>query len=221
MIEKMLLVNELGELQVKWEKPIIQGVACIFIHVKDVAKSKKWYMDHLGINVDQESPNCGKINLGLWPHPDPVPSTQPLFVLETPNLAEAHRIMKENGVKVDEAINWNCWYFNFFDPDGNIITMWQQDEEAIMDFREVKTTEGLHRLIKSKLYLRNSYRYNWESFSEILLTCTNIKQRKIVLKGWDTLQERLPNDAKMMIDLVVKHNSRYPSHTWTLEVRDE
>jgi predicted enzyme related to lactoylglutathione lyase len=222
MAKNVLLDNEFEE-KTKRNKviPKIKGVACIFIHVKDVQKSKKWYLDNLGINFDQETPNCGEINLGLWPYPDPVPSEHALFVLETPQLADTYRIMKENGVQVDESINWNCWYFNFKDPDGNVMTMWQRDEFVVFDFGNIENVEAMHRLIKSKLYLKNSYRYDWESFSEVLLSCSTIGQRRIIADGWDSLQKRLPHEANMFLELILKHNSRFPTHHWTLELREK
>lgn len=206
----------------KKETPVITGVPCIFIHVKDLAASKKWYKDNLGIDFDQDlgKPNCGKINLGLWPYPDPKPSSHPLFVLETPDLAGSYRIMKENGVNVLGEINWSCRCYDFTDPDGNVITMWQQDEEATLDVRGVHRVEDLFHEIRARMYLRNTFRDDWESFGEILLSCTTINQRRIAVIGWQELQDRLPEDAAAMVACIKKHNARYPSHTWTLEVRD-
>lgn len=67
-----------------------------------------------------------------------------LFVLETPDLAETYRIMKENSVNVLGEINWHCWSFDFTDPDGNVIAMWQRDEEAVLNLRDIQTAEQLH-----------------------------------------------------------------------------
>ncbi|QGQ98071.1 hypothetical protein EHS13_25885 [Paenibacillus psychroresistens] len=222
MAKNVLVDNGVAEkLKFKKEVPMIKGVACVFIHVKDVQESKKWYLDNLGINFDQDTTNCGEINLGLWPYPDPVPSAQPLFVLETPRLSETYRIMKANGVQVDDAINWDCWYFNFKDPDGHVLTMWQRDEFVVLNFGGVGSSEDLHKLIKSKLYLKGSYRYDWESFSEILLSCTNISQRKFIIDEWESFQSRLPDEAKMFLELILKHNARFPTHQWTVELREK
>jgi len=221
MAQRAFFDTEIENLVLKQEKPVVSGVVCVFIHVRDVAKSKKWYLDHLGIDFDQEGPNCGSINLGLWPHPDPEPSKQPLFVLDTPDLAETYRIMKENGVNVLGEINWYCRSFDFTDPDGNVIAMWERDEEAILNLRDIQSAEQLHQLIKSRLYLKSSYRQDWESFEEILLSCHTISQRRIVVQGWEAFQSTLPDEAKTMVDLITKHNSRYPTHQWTLEVRED
>lgn len=128
--------------------------------------------------------------------------------------------MKANGVTMHGDINWNCRYFVFADADGNRMTMWQQDEEAIFRISQVTTAEELQEVIKKALFCRNNYGRTWSAFEEELLLCNTIRGRKIVLDGWGHLQSVLPEEARMLKACVQRHNAKYPSHEWLLEARD-
>ena len=103
------------------------GILSLFIHVKDLEKSKKWYSDVLGIQFggfDGNRTNELGVGLVLFHRENFSPCSEPLFVIQTSDLMETYRKFKELNVEVgeiEEAIS--C--FNFKDLDGNVMTMWQ------------------------------------------------------------------------------------------------
>lgn len=102
-------------------------ILSVFIHVKELEKSKKWYSDVLGLNFggfDGNRTNQLGVGLVLFERENFSPCSESLFVIQTSNLEESYNKLKELRVEVSE-INWEISSFNFKDLDGNVITMWQ------------------------------------------------------------------------------------------------
>lgn len=111
----------------KKETPVFQNILSIFIHVKDLERSKRWYSNVLGINfggVDGNRTNELGVGLVLLQSEKFTPCSESLFVIQTPHLRETHRKFKELKVEVGEIVEEiSC--FNFKDLDGNVMTIWQ------------------------------------------------------------------------------------------------
>ncbi|WP_062110608.1 VOC family protein [Bacillus niameyensis] len=117
------------------ENPILKQIGTVFIPVSDIEKARDWYCDILGLKAE------GKIQFGhLYVIPmegtgivldskiyskDKIFRT-PAFHLNTKNIEEAFDFMSNKGVKVITEIE-NNHFFNFKDPDGNILMICECD----------------------------------------------------------------------------------------------
>lgn len=113
--------------------PILKQIGTVFIPVSNIEKARDWYCDILGVTAD------GEIQFGhLYVLPmegtgivldskiysvDRVFKT-PAFHLNTKNIEQAFHFMRNKGVELITEIEHNH-YFNFKDPDGNILMVSQ------------------------------------------------------------------------------------------------
>jgi len=106
---------------------LAKEILSVFIYVKDLRKSKKWYSEVLGLNFggfDGNRTNQLGVGLVLFEKENFSPCSESLFVIQTFNLEESYNKLKELQVEVSD-INWEISCFNFMDLDGNVITVWQ------------------------------------------------------------------------------------------------
>ncbi|WP_249871128.1 VOC family protein [Oceanobacillus saliphilus] len=119
------------------KSPIKNKIGTVFIHVKNLKKSVEWYGRVLGVDVDLEQvespvfniPINGTTGLTLDDHTfdksfKHAPSPNPIANFLVDDIDVAYEFIKENGVEVVreiERVGENFAWFNFSDPDGNVI----------------------------------------------------------------------------------------------------
>lgn len=109
--------------------PILNQIGAVFIPVKDIERSKQWYCQLLGLPLDGEV---------LFGHLYVVPMQGPAIVLDskihtaqsalnipsfhliTEDIDAAYDYVKVHGGELLTDIENDHW-FNFADPDGNVI----------------------------------------------------------------------------------------------------
>ncbi|TDL85894.1 VOC family protein [Vibrio vulnificus] len=116
--------------------PINSKINNVFIHVKDLKKSVEWYCNLLGISRNNDSvespvyniPVTSETGLTLDDHtfvPNFIfkPSNNVLFNFYTKDIDEAYQLIKSNNIAIVKEIEriGNFAYFNFQDPDGNVL----------------------------------------------------------------------------------------------------
>jgi uncharacterized protein len=118
--------------------PIANRIDTIFVHVTDLERSIQWYSKLLGIVVSEGEHSGpiftfdmgqGRPGLTLDNHCfdevyEFIPSNQPLFNLSATDIDKAYEFVKnELGAEIVAEIETfpDLSYFNFRDPDGNII----------------------------------------------------------------------------------------------------
>lgn len=118
------------------KSPIQSKINTVFVHVKDLKPSVKWYSNllgqsfdpssvadpvhniyvnnHTGLTLDAGPPNVSK---------DFTPSPYPLFNLHTSDIDQSYHYVKELNYQIDsEVIRFDdVSFFNVRDLDGNII----------------------------------------------------------------------------------------------------
>ncbi|PAV27963.1 glyoxalase/bleomycin resistance/dioxygenase family protein [Virgibacillus profundi] len=116
--------------------PVKNQMNGVFVHVKNLRVSAKWYSDLLGLPIDLENvaspvfnvPVTVTTSLTLDDHTfDPdfkhIVSPSPIFNLFAPNIDEAYKYIKEKGIVIVreiERVGETAW-FNIKDPDGNVV----------------------------------------------------------------------------------------------------
>ncbi|MBT2663451.1 VOC family protein [Bacillus sp. ISL-45] len=116
--------------------PIYNKVNNVFIHVSNLGKSAEWYSNLLGIPFNPEKvespvyniPVTSETGLTLDDHTfDPgfelKPSNHVLFNFLAEDVDEAYTFLKSNGISITKEIEriGDFAYFNFKDPDGNVL----------------------------------------------------------------------------------------------------
>jgi len=119
---------------------LLQGIDTIIVRVSNIAASKKWYSEKLGMALlfeddkmklavlDTKSPT----SLTLWQTEKTVSvnrdtASYPIF--KTPNAGALKKELSNRGIEVGEIIQDNyVKYFFFYDPDGNILEACQVQE---------------------------------------------------------------------------------------------
>lgn len=109
--------------------PILKEIGTVFIPVSDIEKARDWYCDILGLQADGEIqfdhlyviPMEGTgIVLDSKIYSEERIFKTPVFHLNTNNIEEAFHYLRNKGVNLVTEIEHNH-YFNFKDPDGNIL----------------------------------------------------------------------------------------------------
>ena len=119
---------------------LLQGIDTIIVRVSNIAASKKWYSEKLGMALlfeddkmklavlDTKSPT----SLTLWQTEKTVSvnrdtASYPIF--KTPNADALKKELSNRGIEVGEIIQDDyVKYFFFYDPDGNILEACQVHE---------------------------------------------------------------------------------------------
>lgn len=117
------------------EIPILKQIGTVFIPVSNIEKARDWYCIILGLKTG------GEIQFGHL-YVIPMEGTgivldskiyaeeriykTPAFHFNTTNIEEAFHYMRNKGVDVITEIQHNH-YFNFKDPDGNVLMICKCD----------------------------------------------------------------------------------------------
>src|SRR5690625_954050 len=109
--------------------PILNQIGTVFIPVSDIEKARDWYCDFLGLDNDGEIQfdhlyviPAGSIDIVLDSKIYSKDSIfkVPSFHLNTQSIEQAYQYMKSKGIKIISEIQ-NDHFFNFEDPDGNVL----------------------------------------------------------------------------------------------------
>jgi catechol 2,3-dioxygenase-like lactoylglutathione lyase family enzyme len=121
---------------------LLQGIDTIIVRVSNIAASKKWYSEKLGMALlfeddkmklavlDTKSPT----SLTLWQTEKTVSvnrdtASYPIF--KTPNADALKKELSNRGIEVGEIIQDDyVKYFFFYDADGNILEACQVHEQT-------------------------------------------------------------------------------------------
>jgi catechol 2,3-dioxygenase-like lactoylglutathione lyase family enzyme len=112
--------------------PIAAQIGMVFVPVSDLHKARDWYCQLLGVPADGEilhnhlyilpMEGAGLILDSKIYSPEAVFQV-PAVVLNTTDIQAAHHFMKGKSAEVAE-IQFDKW-FNFKDPDGNLMMICQ------------------------------------------------------------------------------------------------
>lgn len=110
-------------------------IGSVFVHVKDANKAANWYANLLGkpkpqstVGPVQFMETADGRGIVIDDNRNNAPGIRPAFMLETTDIQLAYKRVSEQGGKIvreleeDEAVA----FFNFEDPDGNIIMVCEQ-----------------------------------------------------------------------------------------------
>ncbi|GIN73105.1 hypothetical protein J14TS2_35800 [Bacillus sp. J14TS2] len=109
--------------------PILKEIGTVFIPVSNIEKARDWYCDILGLKAEGDiqfghlyviSMNGTGIVLDSKIYAKDKIFKTPAFHFNTEDIEEAFQFMKNKGVNLITNIE-HGHYFNFKDPDGNIL----------------------------------------------------------------------------------------------------
>ncbi|MDQ0858913.1 VOC family protein [Bacillus sp. V2I10] len=109
--------------------PILNQIGAVFIPVSNIEQARDWYCDILGLQADGEIQfghiyvlpmNGTGVVLDSKIYSEQNLIKTPLFHFNTENIEEAYTFMKNKKIDVMTEIQHNH-YFNFKDPDGNLL----------------------------------------------------------------------------------------------------
>lgn len=126
----------------------ITGIGGIIFKAKNPDQMKKWYAEHLGIEVDahgvwshywREKERPEKIGRTVWevfePEADNFKPSASAFMVNyrVENLTEALDELREAGVTVlDEVVEFEAGKLGWcLDPEGNKVELWEPQNEEI------------------------------------------------------------------------------------------
>lgn len=75
---------------------------------------------------------------------------------------------------------------------------------------DIKTSRELHMLLKEKLGFPKFYGMNWDAFWDAITGLVEMP-RNLIINGWTSIENTMPNDAEIMKKLLNKLNEKYPS----------
>jgi catechol 2,3-dioxygenase-like lactoylglutathione lyase family enzyme len=119
------------------EDHFLQGIDTVILRVSDIAKSKQWYVQKLGLKeihydeklklvvLDTFSPT----SLTIWETDEkiaPNPRTTTYLIFRTTDAGKAHEKLRKQDVNVGELVTDHVvTYFTFSDPDNNVLEVCQ------------------------------------------------------------------------------------------------
>lgn len=71
----------------------------------------------------------------------------------------------------------------------------------VVSVREVRSETALHQLLAEWLTLPDYYGHNWDTFEECVHDEDLELPAEVIIQGWDELNCRLPDDAKILRDI--------------------
>lgn len=123
----------------KKEKTLLQGIDTVIVRVSNVAASKDWYVNGLGLTPIWDDPiklvvldTASPTSLTLWQtdqklHINKDTASYPIF--RTPDAAALRQELQSRGIETGElTYDDPVVYFFFFDPDGNVLEACQVHE---------------------------------------------------------------------------------------------
>ncbi len=119
---------------------LLQGIDTLIIRVSDITASSRWYQDNVGLKLVWEDTAMklvvldtgGPTSLTLWQTDQKIENkrdTAAYPIFRTPHAEAARTGLLKKGVRADEIIDdGTVRYFQFFDPDNNVLEACQVHE---------------------------------------------------------------------------------------------
>jgi catechol 2,3-dioxygenase-like lactoylglutathione lyase family enzyme len=112
---------------------LVERVDFLSLATQDIERSRRFYLDTLGLPLDRETPTgievtCGQVTLGIWepeklglpfaPNPNDI-------AMRVPDVAAARAELETKGVEFSgEILDTGVCHMAFFhDPDGNALML--------------------------------------------------------------------------------------------------
>lgn len=90
-----------------------------------------------------------------------------------------------------------------------------EKDQIIINVSDVVNVSQLHSLLMKQLEFPDFYGMNWDAFWDAITGLVEMP-KKLIFIGWNNVIEHIPDDAKIMENLLFKLNEKYPS--WGCEV---
>ncbi|MGD8189881.1 barstar family protein [Brevibacillus ginsengisoli] len=81
-------------------------------------------------------------------------------------------------------------------------------EHVIIDVSKVFSAFDLQLRLKNELDFPDFYGMNWNAFWDAITGMVKMPQ-KLTISGWSVLMKRLPDESKMLEDLLLKYKAQY------------
>ncbi|TYS67853.1 hypothetical protein FZC76_14955 [Sutcliffiella horikoshii] len=118
---------------------LFKRIDTVFLEVTDMSRSINWYTEVLGFSVrwqDEENGyaaiEIGETPLTLVRAVKVTPASHCLLNFYSSDINEAHQNLRENGVLVEDVIDYGTVLsFEFKDPDGHILGVCYFEESTV------------------------------------------------------------------------------------------
>ena len=84
-----------------------------------------------------------------------------------------------------------------------------KQDKLILDVSAVQNSTDLHCLLKKNLELPDFYGMNWDAFWDAITGIIELPET-LIFEGWSNVEERLPKDSQIFINLLNDFNEQYP-----------
>jgi len=84
-----------------------------------------------------------------------------------------------------------------------------KQDKLILDVSAVQNSTDLHCLLKKNLELPDFYGMNWDAFWDAITGLIELPET-LIFEGWSNVEERLPKDSQIFINLLNDFNEQYP-----------
>lgn len=84
-----------------------------------------------------------------------------------------------------------------------------KQDKLILDISAVQNLNELHSLLKKELELPDYYGMNWDAFWDAITGLIELPDT-LIFEGWNNVEEKLPKDSQIFINLLNDFNEQYP-----------
>jgi len=212
--------------------PALIGISALFFPVANPEETRKWYSEAIGLELNdsgwpvtrkgQEIRFYRSLDLGQT---QPYHRLWSIINVAVDDLGEIHKRSKEQGQKVEIIHDrGGCgWQFQLYDPDGNILDIWEPQTILHKDFK----FDGDDSNWKQQ-YILGSAGFDEndgpaggdiDSFLARVLK-SELKHRRIVIPGYNVLQKLDPEGMESLLATLHHFSLEHPQHAFEIITRD-
>lgn len=82
-------------------------------------------------------------------------------------------------------------------------------KQVTLDVSTIQDSMELHSLLKKELELPDFYGMNWDAFWDAITGLVELPET-LIFEGWNHIEQKLPKDAQMLINIFKDFNEQYP-----------
>ncbi len=86
----------------------------------------------------------------------------------------------------------------------------REKKRVVLDVSTVHKSAELHALLRKELKFPEFYGMNWDAFWDVITGMVELPET-LSFEGWDKLKVALPEDTKILSNLLYKFNEEHPN----------
>jgi len=212
--------------------PALMGVSALCFPVANPGETRKWYSEVIGLELNDSGwPVTSKGQEIRFYRSLDLGQTQPchrlgsIINVAVDDLGEMHKRMQEQGQKVEVIHDGGgCGrQFQLYDPDGNMLHIWEPQTMIIKDFKfDSGDSNWKQQYCMANASFEESDGPEGGDIDSFLarVTKSDLKHRRIGIPGYNVLQKLDPEGLESLLATLHQFSVEHPQHAFEIITRD-